>query len=76
MPALNPWTTTTYCALPFGLTQYLVFFFVIEEWKNGDCPSKTITALAGAILDKELPAKESEWSHLDRYDDAIAGFGF
>ena len=46
-----------------------------EEWQNGDCSTKTITALAGAILDKELPAKESEWSHLDRYDDAIAGFG-
>ena len=47
-----------------------------EAWQNGDCPSETITALAAAILDKELPPKEGEWSHLDRFEDAIAGFGF
>ena len=47
-----------------------------EAWQNGDCPSETITALAAAILDKEMPPKEGECSHLDRYDDAIACFGF
>jgi len=44
-----------------------------EGW-NRDC-FNTITALAAAILDKELPPKEGDWSHLDRYDNAIAGFG-
>ena len=34
MPALNPRTTTRYCALPFGLTQYIVIFLVLKNGKT------------------------------------------
>ena len=45
-----------------------------EGW---DCRDgfNTITALAAAILDKELPPKEGDWPHLERFDDAIAAIG-